>query len=358
MKKIILAIALIIVLLSASIGAMLVHAVGTISSGPSLTATVTTSGLNVVGRSWGLGIPVGLYIDSQDNVHQVANVMPAGLGSLRGTPSAMSWMLWCIGSFQVTIPLNGISVGPHTLIGVQNVTTLSAGAQATPLQVTVPFTISLTPPVDDRLLGVLTDPATGLAEIKSEIIDIQNTVDSQTSGVAATNSVVGNIQSVSLDNVARVDTDSESQCWNKEDNQTVITTYEDGVRHVNLTIRACGLSGWFFKHDDVKIMVHFPSLDAQSQGGSSQWEQLDKITDNGMHTYQFDTDSWKIMGEMCSYSKSSFCCDWNVTTLEPQFEEELGASVTSMSSKVQKSFEPGPQPPEDTEIPTETPVGP
>ena len=358
MKKIILAIALIIVLLSVFIGAVLVHAVGTTSSGPSLSATVMTSGLNAQGRNWGLGVHVGLYIDIQDDVHHVADVTPAGSGGSGGwggTLSAMGWKGRCTGSFQVTIPLNGISVGPHTLIGVQDVTILSVGAQSS-LQVIAPFTILVTPPVDNRIWGALTDPVTGLVEIKNEIIDIQNTVNNSDTGVLATNTEVGNIQNVSLDNAARVDTDSESQCWSKDNNQTVITTYEEGIRHVNLTIRACDLGGWLLKHDDVKIMVHFPSFEAQSQDGSSQWEQLDKITGNGMHTYQFDTDSWKIVGEMWSNTKSSFCCDWNVTTLEPQFEEEHLFSTTIVNSKIQKSFEPGPQPPEDTEVPTETPV--
>ena len=335
MKKIVLAIGLIIVLLSVFIGVVLVNAVGTTSSNPSLTATVMTSGLNVQGRNWGLGVPVSLFIDIQDDVHHVADVTPAGwgsLGGLKGTPSVMGWMGWCTGSFQQTIPLNGISVGPHLLIGSQDVTGLSAGAQSL-LQATAPFTILVTSPVDDRTLGAiadvegkLDDPHTGLVEIKTEVSDIAD----------------------ALHNVAIVKTDSADKKWASIGTYTRTTTYTCGIRHVSLTILVLHAHGIPPTQDYVQLKVRFPSL------SSSNTYALDTIIDNGVRTYEFDTDRWQIVVYVKHDNApgNEVTCALNVSTLQPQ--HEIGVQVAAEDTEdttVEESFVPGPEYPEESETP-------
>ena len=347
MKKVILAIAMVLVLLSVFIGAVLVHAVGTTSSGPSLTVTVMTSGLNVVGKNWGIGVPVNLFVDAIDtpdtppeNTHQVADVTPAGsggsggfgsFGSLGSNPSGTGWLGRCKGSFQLTIPLNGISVGPHTLIGVQDVVTLSAGAQSS-LQVITPFTILITSPVDDRLWGAV-------ASVEGQL---DGTVDSLVSDIAD-----------ALHNIAIVKVYDKSEDWNTpgSNTYTIKTCYHRGIRHVSLTIGATDL----LLHGSVQIWVNLPSSDIGAQNGEGlNLEKLDTILLDGPHTYQFDTDHWEIVANIhiSQNHPADIGCGWNVTTLQPQ--HEIGVRVTSQDTDdttVEESVMPGPDYPDDTETP-------
>ena len=200
MKKLALAIALVLVLIGSVLGGM----VAANGATPTLTLTGGSSApsrVTISGKSWTPAVQVDLYMDTTaDDAHYVAFA----------TPDAR-------GSFLASFALGPAILGLHEIIGIQNGT-----------EVHVRFTITNTQQVDDRVGDVLDS-------IDTEVGNIEGKLDQ---GVAIIESYTGSV----------IMEPDEGQGWN---------FYE--IRHVSLTIFVFGT----INGGSASVQVRFPYMGTQ-----------------------------------------------------------------------------------------------
>jgi N-acetylneuraminic acid mutarotase len=179
-RKLALAIVLVLVLVGGSVGGWAVANVG--AATPSLTAYGSTAPgfVCIRGSDWTRGVPVDLWMDMKDDAHHVAVATPSSRGI-----------------FQTCFMVGPTTLGGHTIIG----------KQGTNPDVVTPFKITSTQQVDDRITDAwqsiedkLDDPATGLGEIKAEVNTILSIL---ATGGGPTPSLHGNML-MGLDNDAEL----------------------------------------------------------------------------------------------------------------------------------------------------------
>jgi hypothetical protein len=223
--------------------------------------------VTISGKNWAPSVRVDLYMDEQDEAHHVAFATPGSQGS-----------------FLTSFVVGPTTLGEHWILGIQVVNPDPKTAEAS-------FWIKSTQQLDDRTVEILEeiveDPDIGLAEIKSEVKYVE-------------------------DHVAMFDSDSGCVYWTDSGTYHIETTYPDEIRHVSLTIGVAELSG-LLDRDSVKVEIHFCSpptaLTVAVLGG---WCELDTICFNGTKVYEFDSDGWRITGNV---KHPNVGCTWNVTTI-------------------------------------------
>ncbi len=284
MRKTALAIVLILVLVGSVVGGV---AVAGGASDPTLLVNGGSSApsrVSISGKNWAPGVPVDLYMDTTDvdEAHHVAVATPDSRGS-----------------FLVSFAMGPTTLGDHKIIGVQNSTQVEASFRVTNTQQLDDRTWDVLQDINEEvgnIEGKLDDPAFGLAEIKSEVSDIEADVD---------------LLKVAVNHVAIVNSDSDYRHWTS--GEDVILIRYPQIRHVSLTLWVNGGNDG----DLVMVDVYFPS--------AGTWVTLDRIGGgpvawalpgaNGVHTYEFDTDAWDIGSHV---GDSPLNCAWNVTTTHPR----------------------------------------
>jgi hypothetical protein len=256
----------------------------------------------VSGSYWALGAPVDLYMDpvgaepySSDVAHHVAIVWPSGSK----------------GNFSTSFVVGPTELGEHKIIAVQGANppvTLFTNGWVT---ATASFWIKSTQPLDDWAAQVLeviqNDPDIGLTEIKTEVSNIE-------------------------DHVAMFDSAYQCMYWTSAGTPSIQTMY-DGIRHVSLTIRVDELSG-LLNRDSVKVEIYFASPPtALPATPSGVWCELDTIYLNGLKVYEFDSDGWRITGNV---KHPNVRCCYNVTTIG--HNEPVADGPVCV-----QSYEPGPE---------------
>ena len=262
MRKLALAIVLVLVLVGSVVGGVVA------ANGASPTLSVSggssaPSRVSISGKSWTPAVQVNLYMDTTaDEAHHVAFATPDSRGS-----------------FLASFALGPAELGPHEIIGVQNGTEVHAA-----------FTITNTQQLDDRTMAVLQN-------IEDIDIDISGEVDKI---------------EAKLDNMVQTEAGCLLlECKGSEEEEE----FEyDQIRHVSLTLNVeCGDDG-----DWVKVEIMTPlgwaTLDCFGDGLLG----IGWIGQNGLHIYQFDTFHWRIILHVGESSKTAgiLDCSWAVTTIQ------------------------------------------
>lgn len=275
MRKLALAIALVLILVGGAVGGMAVAT--SAGTGPTLGVNGDSApGFVVItGKNWTPAVQVELYMDYIDVAHHVAVATPNSAGK-----------------FVRIFVVGPTTLGGHTIFGFQNL-----GAPVPAL-----FTLTSTQQPDDRSFDVLNaikgdveSNTYGLAEIKDEVSDIEACVDE--------------IEDAVLD-MAVFSSASGYRHWISTGEETITTSYAE-IRHVSLTFGVdLGNDG-----DWVKVEFCFSSPEPDvwgtldTIGGTGLWGG----NANGVYTYEFDTDAWRIVGHVGSPNLN---CAWTVTTIQ------------------------------------------
>jgi hypothetical protein len=268
-RKLALAIVLVIVLVGSGLAGM--SLTGAAPSAPTLKANGSSAPgtVFVSGSYWALGTPVDIYMDPvsdppdpSDVAHHVAVAWPSG--SMR--------------NFSTSFVVGPTSLGYHKIIAVQD-----------SVEQTASFCIKSTQPLDDWTAQVLediqNDPEIGLAEIKSEVSNIED----------------------ALCHVAIINTYCSNETWTGGGDHTRCIWFCHQIRHVSLTILPSAVDFG----DSVWVEIHFPSTDT--------WGKLSSFLDNlgsDVKTYEFDTDKFRIVGHI-KKSCGDLNCTWNIVTTKP-----------------------------------------
>ncbi|MCX5991627.1 MAG: hypothetical protein NTZ04_04795 [Chloroflexi bacterium] len=251
MRKLSLAIVLILMLVGSAVGGMAVAT--SAPAGPTLKANGSSAPgtIFVSGSYWALGAQVDIWMDVQDAAHYVVVVSPSGSK----------------GNFSTSFVVGPTALGEHWIIAVQ------AGDPEKTVKAS--FFIKSTQPLDDRTAGIM-----------------EEIVKDPEIGLAMFDSAYGR------------------ECWTQSGTYGIETTY-DGIRHVSLTICVAELSG-LLNRDSVKVEIHLYSPVTAQPAIPSGWCELDTIYSNGMKVYEFDSDGWRITGNV---KHPNVLCTYNATTI-------------------------------------------
>ncbi len=264
MKKLFLMLGLVIILAGSAVGGLALHAGAAV---PALKLASNPGGVpgiyTFTGSGWNYPGTVGLFLDAIMQENQVASVKVSSNGAF----------------------VSNISIGTATLgLHVMHAT------QASNIAV-VNFTVNSKPPTDpvlDNLSSQINNPAYGLAEIKSEIKDIQTNVTTIKNDVNGIETKLTDTPSFTV---------TQGHFTNAQLTDIADFTY-DTIRHVSLTLWVGGTSS-----DEVWVRAHLVT--------DPLWVVAD-VNGVGVTHWEFDTDHWTIEPQ-----NAGFDYQWVVTTVAP-----------------------------------------
>jgi hypothetical protein len=272
-RKLALAIVLVLVLVGGALGGM---AVATATNGsPTLSAVGNSApGLvSITGLHWTPGVPVNLYMDYIDVAHHVAVATPNS-----------------VGRFVQSFVVGPTTLGGHTIFGVQN-----GGAPVPAL-----FTITSTQQLDDRTWDAWQN-------IGTEVGNIESKLDNTTYGLQQTEKEVSDIEgNMTMFYATRGDRYVDTTTGVSY----LYTDYDWQTRHVNLTVVVCpnGGTGNASVYARIgppgggAILCRMPPIATVTYPSSLETISL----------YQFDTSHWELWMDAGS-TGTDF--DWEATTI-------------------------------------------
>jgi len=119
--------------------------------------------LSIMGSSWAPNTPVMIFWDTQDSAHQMAQCTPMG------------------GSFSVTVAIPDTPLGLHHIIGVQGANT-----------VTIPFTLCVVSPADDRILNSVIQANNGINTANNGINTANNGINTANTNIMSAINAINN----------------------------------------------------------------------------------------------------------------------------------------------------------------------
>ena len=252
MRKLALAIVLVLVLVGGAVGGLAVAT--SANGGPTLKANGSSAPgtVFVSGSYWTPGVPVSLFMDKTDEAHYVAVATPNS-----------------VGRFVTSFVVGPTILGGHTIIGIQGATEIHA-----------PFTLTSTSQVDDRTVNTLNGIGTVVDKTEGEVSDIHN--------------VVAHVTIF----------DSESEYHEYTSDGSVVFHFGQTC-HVSLTT-ATDLDG----NDSVDVSVQLGDPNAYWLLG-----RIVAPSNQEAHTFQFDAMVWKISWHVDLLATTpTITLGWNITT--------------------------------------------